>query len=188
MSVNTKMTAIADAIRAKTGGTAALSLDAMAEAIAGLEIGGGISDHELFTGSFTPASNITTDYTIDTGIAHPAYGEDGYYAKDDSIYLVFLDLPEVTTTTPNYEMLFAFKFGNITSGKYLNQQVTPYKIGLRDNSYDVGYYEYAYTSDHFIVSTKNGNITLWFSGDSGINAKFKAGRRYTWVVIRRVLR
>lgn len=41
MSVNEKMTAIADAIRAKTGGTEPLGLDAMAAAIAGLGTGGG---------------------------------------------------------------------------------------------------------------------------------------------------
>lgn len=41
MSVNSKMKAIADAIRAKTGGTAALTLDGMAEAVAGIEAGGG---------------------------------------------------------------------------------------------------------------------------------------------------
>ena len=41
MSVNTKMTAIADAIRAKTGDTASLSLDGMATAIAGIATGGG---------------------------------------------------------------------------------------------------------------------------------------------------
>ena len=39
MSVNEKMTAIADAIRTKTGGTDSLTLDGMAEAINGLEIG-----------------------------------------------------------------------------------------------------------------------------------------------------
>lgn len=57
MSVNTKMTAIADAIRAKTGGTAALSLDAMAEAIAGL--GSGLSDdiEEINYGTYEHASS-----------------------------------------------------------------------------------------------------------------------------------
>lgn len=42
MSVNAKMTAIADAIRAKTGGTSSLTLDGMANAIAGIQTGGGI--------------------------------------------------------------------------------------------------------------------------------------------------
>ena len=44
MSVNSKMKAIADAIRAKTGGTDALTLDGMAEAVAGIEAGGGGDD------------------------------------------------------------------------------------------------------------------------------------------------
>lgn len=43
MSINSKMTAIADAIREKTGGTDPLTLDAMAEAIAGIQTGGGSS-------------------------------------------------------------------------------------------------------------------------------------------------
>ena len=38
MSVNEKMTAIADAIRSKTGGTAALTLDDMASDINALEV------------------------------------------------------------------------------------------------------------------------------------------------------
>lgn len=41
MSVNDKMTAIANAIRTKTGSTAKLSLDGMATAIAGITAGGG---------------------------------------------------------------------------------------------------------------------------------------------------
>lgn len=43
MSVNDKMTAIANAIRAKTGDTAALTLDEMATAISGISGGGGAS-------------------------------------------------------------------------------------------------------------------------------------------------
>ena len=41
MSVSEKMTAIADAIRGKTGGTDALTLDQMAAEIAGIQVGGG---------------------------------------------------------------------------------------------------------------------------------------------------
>lgn len=44
MSVNSKMTAIADAIRSKTGTTDALSLDQMAQAIAGIAGGSGNGD------------------------------------------------------------------------------------------------------------------------------------------------
>ena len=41
MALIEKLTAIADSIRAKTGGTDPLTLDAMAEAIANIEAGGG---------------------------------------------------------------------------------------------------------------------------------------------------
>lgn len=41
MSVKTKMTAIADAIRNKTGGAEPLSIDGMAAAIGGIQTGGG---------------------------------------------------------------------------------------------------------------------------------------------------
>lgn len=76
MSVNTKMTAIADAIRAKTGGTAALSLDAMAEAIAGL--GSGLSDdieeinygtYEHASSSYTGSGSVTVEHGL-SGIPH----------------------------------------------------------------------------------------------------------------------
>lgn len=57
MSVNAKMTAIADAIREKTGGTDALTLDQMAAAISGITVGGG--------GSAVPAwVKNTYDITI----------------------------------------------------------------------------------------------------------------------------
>ena len=52
MSVNAKMKAIADAIRGKTGGTDALTLDQMATEIAGIETGGSLD---------TCAVNITAN-------------------------------------------------------------------------------------------------------------------------------
>lgn len=45
---DTKLTAIADAIRAKTGGTAAMTLDAMPTEIAAIETGGG-AEYELIS-------------------------------------------------------------------------------------------------------------------------------------------
>ena len=56
MSVNEKMAAIADAIREKTGGTDALTLDGMAAAIAGISAGGG----SISTGTVTLAKNFTS--------------------------------------------------------------------------------------------------------------------------------
>ena len=59
-TVNEKMTAIADAIRAKTGGTDPLTLDGMATAIAGIETGGGgMSDEEYIKLIERTATEIT---------------------------------------------------------------------------------------------------------------------------------
>ena len=60
MSVKSKMTAIADAIRNKTGGAEPLSLDGMAAAIGGIQTGGGAA--LLFRAEVTePVKLITID-------------------------------------------------------------------------------------------------------------------------------
>ena len=69
MSVNEKMTAIADAIRAKTGETGLLSLDAMAAAIMGISVGSGGSEDSLqfTTGTFTAnttRSAVTINHSL----------------------------------------------------------------------------------------------------------------------------
>ena len=61
MSVKEKMTAIANAIRAKTGGTEPLSLDGMAQAITDIEIG---VDTDVFKGIITRSiTEISSDVT-----------------------------------------------------------------------------------------------------------------------------
>lgn len=55
MALIDKLTAIADAIRGKTGGTEGLTLDAMVSAIEGIEAGGGGIPYT--SGSFTLAAN-----------------------------------------------------------------------------------------------------------------------------------
>lgn len=50
MSVNTKMTALADAIRNKTGRTDTLTLDEMAIAVQGIEAGADTTDATATTG------------------------------------------------------------------------------------------------------------------------------------------
>ena len=61
MALTDKLAAIADAIRGKTGGTDALTLDQMATEIATIETGGG--GVTIQSGSFTPAENLLS-YTI----------------------------------------------------------------------------------------------------------------------------
>ena len=63
MSVNSKMTAIADAIRGKTGGTNPLTLDQMATAIAEIQTGGGGDE------MYIALSNDTlSDYSLPSGV------------------------------------------------------------------------------------------------------------------------
>lgn len=74
MSVNSKMTAIADAIRAKTGGTEKLTLDGMASAIAGIsaDSSGGIELPSFITeinfGTFSYAST-TGSISVEHGLS-----------------------------------------------------------------------------------------------------------------------
>lgn len=59
MSVNEKMTAIADAIRAKTGVTLSLTLGGMADAIAGIQTGGGIDTSDATATAEDMAKGVT---------------------------------------------------------------------------------------------------------------------------------
>lgn len=63
MALTDKLTAIANAIRAKTGGTALLTLAEMPTAIAGISGGGGVA-----SGSFTPSAQTDPNgYEIELG-------------------------------------------------------------------------------------------------------------------------
>lgn len=73
MSVKTAMTAIADAIRAKTGKTDELTLDQMAAEIAGIQAGSGGGDAPSGEIVVIPKTEfaITSDYTPYAGIEIP---------------------------------------------------------------------------------------------------------------------
>jgi hypothetical protein len=71
MALTDKLTAIADAIRGKTGKTDGLTLDQMAAEIAGIEAGGGGGAELVFETEFNLAevpSSKTTVATITTGL------------------------------------------------------------------------------------------------------------------------
>lgn len=63
MALTDKLTAIADAIRGKTGKTGGLTLDQMATEIAGIQGGGGGSIEGIYTVDYTPAVN-TKAFTV----------------------------------------------------------------------------------------------------------------------------
>ena len=69
MALIDKLTAIADAVRGKTGGTDLLTLDGMAAAISGISSGGlpaGIAEYEVQT--FTPESDTNEALTFSLGM------------------------------------------------------------------------------------------------------------------------
>lgn len=161
MSVNTKMTAIADAIRAKTGGTAALSLDAMAEAIAALEIGGLPDGLEALTcGSWTPTY------------------DEKYYALTHNLGVVpdFLYVVAEASSGLEYDSDTKYMLGYYTAGRFGVgvAKVTIYRAYSGSSIYgfetsrDVDY-----SSD--VTATKY-NIQTGYS-----DRYFKSGMTYKWI-------
>ena len=86
MSIYSKMTAIADAIREKTGGTNPLTLDAMAEAIAGIEAGAAGEDSIL--------DNLLTRTPVDVYSEIESVGQQVFRYNPS---IVSVNLPNCTT-------------------------------------------------------------------------------------------
>lgn len=95
MSVYSKMTAIADAIRGKTGGTSPLTLEQMAEAIASIQAGGGI---KTASGTYILASDANK---VNIDITDIGFIPD--------VAVVFLDETDLTyTSTPTKMWYMAY--------------------------------------------------------------------------------
>lgn len=108
MALTDKLTAIADAIRSKTGGTEALTLDGMAEAVAGLETGGEDTLAAMIGGTLTEyaSDDITAvrDYAFyycDSieEISLPNVKSVGKSAFSNCAALASVNLPNVTSLT-----------------------------------------------------------------------------------------
>ena len=111
MALTDKLTAIADAIRGKTGGTQEMTLEQMAQAIAGIEVGGGGGLSEPITGSFT-ATKVSYDLIHECGF-------------DNYLLIVKIDpgsIATMKTSTATFNTIFwVGAYGsmfNLTSGDY----------------------------------------------------------------------
>lgn len=112
MGITSKLSAIADAIREKTGESGALSLDAMAAAIAGIEASGGgfgSTDFDVSYGSIIPASEVngltvTLNFTL---------------SPTDSCVLAFFGAPIASDRSVNAN-LAAYCVRNIPDGAIIS--------------------------------------------------------------------
>ena len=109
MSVKEKMTAIADAIRGKTGETGLLTLDMMADAIVNMSVGS--TDNESLkttSGEFSPTTSGVAE-TIDHGL-----GEIPktilFFAKNGYSYMT-------GQTTNTFTSFYALAFSLVMTGK-----------------------------------------------------------------------
>ena len=135
MALTDKLTAIADAIRGKTGGTQEMTLEQMAQAIAALEVGGG--------GGSTPIVGYFTATKANYILTHEC-GFDNYLciiqAAPESVATI-----QASTVTANmvnaahfFGPAFSFPFGDYTSDIH-NRIVYQYwhgtQGGLHFNAY-----------------------------------------------------
>lgn len=170
MALTDKLTAIADAVRYKTGTTDAMSLTQIAEAIASIETGGGDSEPVVY-GTFIPDSdcrltvNVKNTYVFKTNL--------GYAPK------VFVILPHYVNAT-NGSLL-----GYIFYWRYITNRVFGYTTTgqLTDSSTCVGYGHFMNTTDDSIHDVFNGDIPIMSYADTGVDAFLKAGVTYYWVAI-----
>lgn len=161
MSVNTRMTAIADAIRAKTGGTAALSLDAMAEAIAALEIGGLPDGLEALTcGSWTPTYDEKY-YTVTHNLG----------VVPDFLYVVAEDPSGL-----EYDSDTKYMLGYYTAGRF-DGSMSKVVIYKAYTSSDVYGFDTGRGEDYFSSVTET-KYNLQTNYD---NRRFKGGMTYKWI-------
>lgn len=190
MSVNDKMKAIADAIRAHTGGTEALTLDAMAQAIAGIQAGGGgdILGHKFAAGSFTLTEETTSTYTILDANELFAAIKDDFPGATSLINYVYLKNGS-SRSTLNY-FLIAICWIDATSETARDESVNEWLASFMSR------HSLGNTNNMLAYGDKYGSFAAKAGGSNGVkieystgltvgfNASYKglAGSKYNWLV------
>lgn len=181
MALTDKLTAIADAIRGKTGKTDGLTLDAMVSAIDGIEVGGGGGIHYA-TGSFTVTStssvvtithnlNSTKVFVVHAVRDNPAVFTARYsgimgFAISNGIY------PQLTVDTSNYNqgneaLVTNFQTGpNDTNAKTAMDIRSPY----------VGYTSVGHDAHHIVNNDAN-------TFQIKTRERFGIGLVYAWLAV-----
>lgn len=160
-SVNEKMTAIANAVRGKTGGTEPLTLDGMAAAIAGIQTGGGSGVVE--SGTFTVDKDSI-------GVVIPV-------SKKCSFLVIWYPLTEIPGPFSAYNLICCCAIDSVLSyGLYINYNAQGLAAnGKLASAYgqEGGMTTYAYFYEDSI------SFCARFSGSS--SEKFIAGYEYNWI-------
>lgn len=198
MSVNEKMTAIADAIRAKTGEAGLLTLDLMASAIANLSTSGGSGeDLKITSGEFTPATDGVAE-TVEHGL-----GEIPktilFFAKDGYSY-------QSSQSTSSFTAFYATVFSLVVTGKTtssgedgyatfaLSHNVKPYmhykNKSTSATAYYIGIHTFSYTD---YLSEPTANISTSSCPNSITETSFVTPTRvrneatYKWIAVNKHL-
>lgn len=171
MALTDKLTAIADAIRAKAGTSDAMTLAGMAEAIAAISAGGGGA-------------------TIDSGTYTPAEKTSVLYVKSDVL--------EEKKTNPSYFMFWK-NLSNTYSSTFNGVYIYAARVEKTDsaNEYILDFVQFGYSNSfsRTLCGTKSGfgkyvdsgtydhsnNLNIWFCNNW--NCYFEAGGTYEWVAI-----
>lgn len=169
MSVNEKLTAVADAIREKTGGTDALTLDGMAEAIAAIKAGGGAN---MAMGEVTLTSNTTVGNSPSTG-----YEIEHGLGETPNLVIFFFNDASLYRNCLRVFMLYPARESNYWP-QWLALSAT-YKNMVADSGSTT---PTACVSDVSASTARNeASFKVW--GDKE-NAFMVAGYRYSWLAMK----
>lgn len=172
VALDTQLTSIADAIRAKTGGTDSLVFpDGFSQAIAAIEAGGGGGDKTLAYGEFTPATDCgVIEIEHGLGVQPKMFVEIEQYDKSDF---------------KQYDNMFSF-FAEAYDGTILSVAVChassssaknhslQFRSGLTYSDLYTGY-------NSLYGQVKMANETKVVVGNDSSFYRFRGGKKIYWV-------